>query len=67
MEEVLTRDGSTLGQGQSPNFRLAPKCDMKRSLTNSKHRHIGAKRSVLKLSKYAKKPARGAYYTPQTN
>jgi len=27
----------------SPNFGLASKCDMKHGLTNSKHRHIGAK------------------------
>jgi len=32
----------------------SPKCDMKHCLTNLKHQHIGAKRSVLWPSKYAK-------------
>jgi len=36
------------------NLGLAPKCDMKHRLTNSKHRHIGAKSSVLWSSKYDK-------------
>ena len=35
------------GGNSSPNIGLAPtKCDMKHCLTNSKHRHIGTKRSV---------------------
>jgi len=40
---------------------------MKHCLTNSKHQHIGAKRSVLWPSKYAPVRARGArdaYPTP---
>jgi len=38
----------------TPNLGLAPKCDMKHCMTNSKHRHIDAKRRVLWPSKYAK-------------
>jgi len=39
-----------------PNLAFLPKCNTKHCLTNSKHRHIhiGAKKSVLWLSKYAK-------------
>ena len=51
------RRDSTLGQrGQLPpfpNIGFAPKCYINQCLTNSKHRRIGAKRSVLWLSKYA--------------
>jgi len=47
---------STLGQGAivPQTSALPPKCDMKHCMTNSKHWHIGAKRSVLWPSKYAK-------------
>ena len=38
----------------APNLGFAPKCDMKHCLTNWKHQHIDAKRSVLWPSKYAK-------------
>jgi len=52
-ELAKIRRVSTLGQGviaPSPNLGLAPKCDIKHCLTNSKHRHIiGAKGSVLWL------------------
>jgi len=54
---VINRGGFALGYGWgtiAPNLGLAPKCDMKHCLTNSKHQHIGAKGSVLWLSKYAK-------------
>jgi len=37
-----------------PNFGLASEYDIKHCMTNSKHRHIGAKRSVLWPAKYAK-------------
>jgi len=51
------RSGAVLRWGRRgqlpPNLGLAPKCDMKHCLTNSKHRHIGANRSTLWLSKYA--------------
>ena len=43
------KGGSTLGWGTAPIIALAPKCDMKHCLTNSK-----CKRSVLWPSKYAK-------------
>jgi len=43
---LSARSGSVLEQGA-----IAPKCDMKRCLTNSKYWHIGAKWSVLLLSK----------------
>ena len=40
---VIVKDGSNLGQGQLPsNLSLAPKCDMKHCLTNSKYWHVGA-------------------------
>jgi len=50
------RGGSTLGRGVLPpqNLGLAPQCDIRHCLVNSKHRHTGAKSSVLWLSKYAK-------------
>ena len=61
------------GRGQlPPNLNLAPKCDMKHCLTNSKHQRIGAK-NVLWPSKYAKmrfrpwlclEPAGGAHDAP---
>jgi len=64
--------GSTVGQGAiapplPPNLGLVPKCDMKHYLTDSKHRHIGAKRSVLWPSKYTKvgfRPADRAHNAP---
>jgi len=44
------RRGSMLGQrAVAPNFSVAPKCDMKHCLTNSKHRHIDAKRAFFDL------------------
>ena len=48
MEKINPWRGSTLGQwgrqSPSPNLDLAlPKCDIKHSITNSKHQHIGAK------------------------
>ena len=43
------------GRGQlPPNLGFVSKYDMKHCLTNSKHQHIGAKRSVLWSLKYAK-------------
>jgi len=43
-----------VGGNCSSNLGLEPKCDMKHCLTNSKRRHIDAKRSFLWSSKYAK-------------
>ena len=40
------------------NLGFVLQCDMKHCLTNSKHQHIGAKRSVLWLSKYDKMRSR---------
>ena len=62
---TLLRRGSTLGQGAvPPNLGLLPrtKWDMKHCLTNSKHQHIGAKRSVLWPPNYAKLPKGGSKY-----
>ena len=47
------KGAATLGQGTITSA-LSPKYDMKHCVTISKHRHIGAKKTVLWLSKYAK-------------
>jgi len=36
-----------------PNFIFAPKCDIEHCLMNSKHWHIGAKRCIVRPSKFA--------------
>ena len=55
--------GVTWGRGQlSPNLGLAPKCDIKLCLTNSKYLHIRAKKSVLWPSKYTKMRFRLGFY-----
>ena len=46
-------EGAVLRSTLPPNLGLTPKCDMKHCLTNSKHQHIGAKRTVM-WPKYAK-------------
>ena len=68
-----------LGGGLPPSEPrpCPPKCDMKNhSLTNSKHRHISAKRSVLWSSKYTKMrfqrrlwpgPGCGSHEVPKTS
>jgi len=58
-QTATTMGSSTLGHGGRgqliPQPRPCPaKCNMKRSLTNSKHQHIGAKWSILWHSKYSK-------------
>jgi len=52
--QFTARIASSRGGGDCPKPRHCPKCDTKHCLTNTKHQHIGAKRSVLWPSKYAK-------------
>ena len=46
---------------------LPPQCDMKHCLTNSKYRHIRAKRSVVWPSKYAKTRHRTGFCSAPPN
>ena len=71
------KSGSTLGRETvAPKPRPCLQCEINHCLTNSKHRHIGAKKSVVWPSKYAKMrfqtgsllvPRWGAHDAPQSH